>query len=527
METSLAPLPETEAPQVETTIAKEAETPSMAPPVIPEAAKTTKAPHKGTPAPTLPPVDFDCREKADGYYADPKDKCSSKYYACVGGLARELSCGASELVFEPESMACERRQDSFRCTGIRKTTLPSTPRRPVPTPEKLPIDCSKLDDGWHPDPEKKCSHIFYSCSNGMGSRFICPGNMYYDVETGRCQAWLDVMACAGKRPPTTKKPVITTKPAVTEKLPIECMDKPSGQYPDPEKKCSQIYYVCSNGDALKRSCPDGLYYDAKSQLCDYFDEIFACTGKTKPPTKPTPAPKPSPASLPVSEYNCSGKADASYLPEDKKCSDIYYRCVGGATYKLKCPDALYYDIENDLCDRWANLFVCSGKKPTSPAPTTTTKPRPTEKLPIDCSLYEDGDFPDPEKKCSNLYYSCSNHGGSRRLCPEGLFFDQELSLCDVHSNVPDCTGKPRPAPTTPRPTKRPVAPPKHPYSCEKQGDGNYEAGKCIDYYWSCVGGTTIRASCPHGTVYDSEFDQCGYKHEIPACGGVRPSTEKP
>jgi hypothetical protein len=530
--TTAAPLIEsTSAPLVvETTIKRDAETTMVQTTMgsaITEGSPMTKAPPKVTPGPTLPPVDFDCRNKDDGYYADPKNKCSSKWYACVGGLARRLECSSSDLVWEPDTNACERRQDSFRCTGIRKTTLPTTPRRPPPPPVKLPIDCSKSDDGWFPDPLKKCSHIFYSCSNGIGARFECPGNMYFDKDASMCEAFHDVEACAGKKVKTTRKPITTVKPPVTEKLPIDCSNKDSGSYPDPSKKCSQIYYVCSNGDGYKRSCPDGLFYDHKTKLCDYNDAIFACSGKTRPPTKPTPAPKPSPASIPSSEFDCKGKDGKRFTPLDKKCSNVYYRCVGDITYKLNCPEGLYYDIENDLCDRWWGLFVCSGKKPTSPAPVTTIKPKPTEKLPIDCNTYDDGDFPDPEKKCSNVYYSCSNHGGLRRLCPPGLYFDSEMYICDQFNNLPDCTGKPRPA-TTLAPSKAPPAPPmNYPYSCEKKSDGNYEAGKCIDYYWSCVGGTTIRASCPHGTFYDIEFDHCGYKNEIPACGGVRPTTQKP
>jgi len=403
--------------------------------------------------------------------------------------------------------------------------LPTTPRRPPPPPVKLVIDCTKLDDGWFADPLKKCSHTFYSCSNGIGSKFECPGHMYFDIESKRCHAFQDVVACAGKKPPTTRKIQVTTAPMVTEKLPIDCEDKPSGQYADPTKKCSQIYYVCSNGDGLKRSCPEGLYFNEKTQLCDYYDEIFACVGRTKPATKATKAPIPSVASLPSNEFKC--KTDGSFTPEDKKCSNIYFRCVGNSAYKLKCPEDLFYDMENDVCDRWINLFVCSGKKPTSPLPTTTTKPKPIEKLPIDCSKYPDGDFPDPEKKCSSIYYSCSNFGGARRLCPENTYFDKEMGICDLGKLVPDCSGKPRPLSTIPPPTLLPLITPKHAYNCEKRTDGNFAAGKCVHYYWSCVGGSTIRAECPHGTYYDTEMDQCGYKHEIPACGGVRPTTEKP
>jgi len=338
----------------------------------------------------------------------------------------------------------------------------------------------------------------------------------------------DVVACAGPKPPT-KAPKPTTPAAPKEKLPIDCTDKPSGQYEDPEKKCSDIYYVCSNGDAIKLKCAEGTRYDAKKQLCDFFEEVVACSGPKPPTTIPvsTLAPKPSLASLLSTEYDCKGKLDASYLPPSKKCSEHYFRCVGGLTYKAFCPRGLFYDIDNDLCDRWANLYVCSGKYPTSPLPSTpSVKPPVTEKLPIDCAKYPDGDYPDPQKKCSSIYYSCVGGLGIdisfKRQCPPTTFYDKDLGICDVKDLVLACSGKSRPATTKPTPRPK-IDVTKSPYSCEKLIDGNYPSGKCEPKYWSCVGGTTIATECPKGTFYDREMDECGHKEEIPACGGVRPT----
>jgi hypothetical protein len=495
--------------------------PSMAP----AASKKTRRPKT---KPSLPPVDFDCHKKGDGYFVDPKNKCSPIYYACVGGLARQLNCGQDDLVYEPETKSCEHRDDSFTCTGKRKTTIQSTLPPSQPTPVKLDIDCTKLDDGWYVDPTKKCSHVFYSCSNALGSKFVCPGQMYFDDDSKACLPYQDVVACAGTKAPTSP-PTPTTPTTPKEKLPIDCTDKPSGQYENPEKKCSEIYYVCSNGDGIKRRCPDGTKFDVKSQMCDFFENVVACAGPKPPTTMPlsTASPLPSVASLLSNEYDCKGKPDVSYLPPSKKCSNHYYRCVGGLTYKAFCPRDLFYDIVNDLCDRWINLYVCSGKYPTSPLPTTPTmKPPVTVKNPIDCAKYPDGDYPDTQKKCSSIYYTCTGGLGVdisfKRQCPLGTVFDKDLAICDLRENVPACSGKSRPY--TPKPTSRPkVYTTKSPYSCEKLTDGNYPAGKCQSNYWSCVGGSTIRADCPTNTYYDREMDECGHKEEIPDCGGVRPT----
>lgn len=290
----------------------------------------------------------------------------------------------------------------------------------------------------------------------------------------------------GKKPPylVKKATTLSPTPAQLEKLPIDCLNLFGGSYPDPSKKCSNIYYVCSNGQGSKHECPPNLYFDNQTKLCNWYEEISACTGKRKPPTKATPPPVPSPASLPSKEYDCSKKNDGSYLPESKKCSHHWFSCVGGVAYKRQCSENLYYNIEDDSCQSWIDVFGCSGKRRTSPKPTTTTttpKPTTAEKLPIDCGKLADGDYVDPEKKCSNIYYTCSNYIGARRLCPQGTYFDKNYLYCDAREYVVDCGGTRRPA--YPSTVKLPI-PPKVAYDCEKLSDGNYPAGKCDKKFYT-------------------------------------------
>jgi hypothetical protein len=527
------------------------ETTSTLASILPESTPTTKAaplitstrkrgPKKPKTYPTLPPVDYDCKGKRDGYYVDPKDKCSDKYYSCVGGLARQMSCPPSfppaHLVFDTDlhPPACVKAEDSFRCSGIRKTTPTpdlnsTTPRRPQPTTEKLPIDCKKMGDGWFADPDNKCSHVFYSCSNENGVRFECPGKKYFDQQESRCMDREEVEACGGKRPTTTTSGP-TTQPPATTKSPLDCSEKPSGWYPDPENKCSKIYYACSNGDTIKRQCPPGdLFFDPTTSKCEYRDDIFACTGKTKPPPTTTIAPKPSPASLPSKEFKCTGKKDGGYTPEDKKCSQKFFKCIDGVAHKFMCAGDTYYDVESDKCKGRDELFVCTGRKPTPAITTTTTKPKPTEKLPMDCKSKKDGDFADPEKECSRTYYSCSGQVATRRVCPgHKTFFDKELGICDERRNVPACTGKPRPPTPRPQPPRPTKAPEKIPFDCSNKKNGWFadDKNKCSNTYYACVGGQASLEKCAApDTFYDSGINQCGYREHVPDCGGVRPTEE--
>lgn len=71
-------------------------------------------------------------------------------------------------------------------------------------------------------------------------------------------------------------------------LAFDCAGK-TGNYPDPDSRCSSIYYSCSNGQTFKRSCPtDGLRYDETRDLCDYPQFVIQCGGSPSTTVKNAP-----------------------------------------------------------------------------------------------------------------------------------------------------------------------------------------------------------------------------------------------
>jgi hypothetical protein len=464
---------------------------------------------------TLDPSVFDCSENEDGYFPNPKEGCSQIYYSCSGGLAKELSC-QSGLIFDPETMTCNKPEETFICTGTRATTvITEAPATYAPPPQTYGMDCAGKADGSHPHPTHACSHTFFVCSNGHISMLTCAGKTYYDAKNDRCDTWRNVFACSGMEPiPAPADEPIPTAPATYHHADFDCANLPDGSHPDPKNVCSARYFDCSNGITHERHCPQTLIWNQEEGICDGFDNVFACTGVRKVITTTTMAPTSPPR---VPDFIC--KADGSFADPRNDCSAIYWVCARGIDTKMFCAEGLKFDIESGVCDYFDNVFACSGKRPQPTyAPAPTKAPADLPQLPVDCKGATDGDYADPTKECSQIYYSCSGGVASERTCAGGLFFDAELNRCESHDDIPACSGQPRKYPSPTQPSRDIEV---YPFDCSKNADGNYAAGDCEIYYWSCVGGTTYINHCPDGLAYDAEENLCDMPYQIPSCGGQR------
>lgn len=62
---------------------------------------------------------------------------------------------------------------------------------------------------------------------------------------------------------------------------IICADNETAVLADPEKMCSQIFYICLPEliEALQMKCPEPLHYCVDSQQCLEKKDIPGCGGK--------------------------------------------------------------------------------------------------------------------------------------------------------------------------------------------------------------------------------------------------------
>ncbi|XP_063689942.1 proteoglycan 4-like [Bolinopsis microptera] len=224
-------------------------------------------------------------------------------------------------------------------------------------------------------------------------------------------------------------------------------------------------------------------------------------------------------------FDCPG--EGRYL--DVENCNMYYRCYAGRVFHMPCPDGLWFNESEQVCDWPENVPECpespptpkptpqpttpepttpepttpepTTPEPTTPEPTTPepTTPEPTTPEPTTPEpTTPEPTTPEPttparEFECPgegryldryncNMYYRCYRGRKFHMPCPDGLWFNESEQVCDWPENVPECpdsppTPEPTPEPTTPAPTPAPTpvptpapTPAPTPNSCEDKWD---------------------------------------------------------
>jgi hypothetical protein len=460
---------------------------------------------------------FDCTDKKNGNYPDPSQPCSHIFYTCFADETNTFLC-PDDLAYDPDQKRCERKEYIVACGGAPPT---EPPPQDETTLAPVDFDCSGQKDGLYMDPKDKCSYRYFACVSEIPREFLCPDNLVFSVFSQACVRKEESFECTGTEPTTQA----TTEfvPSTTVAVPFDCSEQPDGFFADTTKPCSDIYFSCSGGIALQLQCPAGLYYDVDQKACDFYHQVFACSGNH--PTKWVPESTVE-FTTAVPEYDCTHLENGHYPIPGEKCSQEFFTCGNGFTYKERCPGALYWDPDTNACDSYGNIFACTG---TTKAPTTTMGPRDesatTEKLPVECLGQPDGEYVDPEKACSNVFYMCANQVAFRLECPKGLYYEKDLKVCMEWLDVMDCAGKPRPSTTTKETTTYTL--PMVPIDCSSLPDGDHAhpEEKCSPTFFTCSNGIGFERHCAFDLVFDVVIGACDSRDIVEACTGKpRPET---
>uniref|UniRef100_A0A915IPL8 Chitin-binding type-2 domain-containing protein n=1 Tax=Romanomermis culicivorax TaxID=13658 RepID=A0A915IPL8_ROMCU len=483
------------------------------------------------------PVDFDCSDLPDGNHPDPNSaptRCSHVYYACFGGKARQLECYGN-LFYDPDNDLCDLNEFVVACGGQPR------PQLPVPVtsePAVSAFDCSNLEDGFYANPDEQCSAAYYSCAGGFGRILACPDGLVFEPESLSCEPRDSAFVCTGVRPTSPLPEDWTAGPTFPRvNADFDCRNHADGLYPDDKQPCSHRYFACTAGCSVEKICPLDLYFDPELSVCNRFEDTFVCSGHRPTPYVPV---ENEPASRRPQVYDCSDKLDGLYANPESACSNFYYVCSNKVSDILFCADGLFFDSENNGCDRYVNVFACSGLRPRTVTPAAPHEPVTFAPIDFDCTGKADGDYADHREACSSIYYTCFGGIGQMSECPAtNLVFDPELDLCEVREKVPVCGG------IRPLPEDIPIVQPagkltpfphcschfrvplslEQPFDCSKLQDGNYGSSDCDNLYYSCVGGAAFPIHCPSDLFYDIQNNVCDWKQFIVKCGGApRPAT---
>ncbi|VDM41817.1 unnamed protein product [Toxocara canis] len=229
-------------------------------------------------------INFDCTSRPDGLYSNG---CSQVYMWCSDGVMRLAMPCPSSTFFSQILQRCDFREAVPECGGISRETPSYEEFTPQPTSPVVPIgvdmqeiDCSTLPDGPH---VTGCSGVFFVCSSGRSSKFVCQVPLKFNKETNACDYEEFTRDCGGAyehirttAQTSAAQTFVTTQPVFAPSVGMsECSSRADGVI---SKGCSAEFTICSNGIAHTMTCQQGLVYSDFTLGCDFKENVIACGG---------------------------------------------------------------------------------------------------------------------------------------------------------------------------------------------------------------------------------------------------------
>merc|ERR1712110_1007929 len=145
--------------------------------------------------------------------------------------------------------------------------------------------------------------------------------------------------------------------------------------------CS-LYYECRGRTPVLMSCPAGLYFDSRINVCNWPEYVDCDESTTSTTTTTTTSPTTTETSTNSTKNRIKRSADfdvvchesedgyAVFVPHPFDCS-LYYECVDLTPVLMSCPAGLYFDSRIDTCN-WPRNVDCDDRTTTTTVSSTTT-----------------------------------------------------------------------------------------------------------------------------------------------------------
>ncbi|XP_077287518.1 uncharacterized protein LOC143912161 [Arctopsyche grandis] len=365
----------------------------------------------------------------------PHESDCSKFYYCEFGKPVEFNCPAG-LHFNPTLSVCDWPL-SAGCKGVGTSTTTTTPTPTSTTTGEQPL-CPAVDgvNATLLPHESDCSKFYY-CEFGKPVEFNCPAGLHFNPILSVCD-WPLSAGCKGvgtSTTTTTPTPTSTggTSTTTGEQPLCPAVDGVNATLLPHESDCSKFYY-CEFGKPVEFNCPAGLHFNPTLSVCDW-PLSAGCKGVGTSTTTTTPT-----STSTGGTSTTTGKpplcpavdgVNATLLPHESDCSKFYY-CEFGKPVEFNCPAGLHFNPILSVCD-WPLSAGCKtvGTTTTTPIPTSTT----TESVDDVCSNCDlNTRYWGDSKNCSK-YWFCVSGKRQSAICPPGLLFDRQISMCNLSSMV--------------------------------------------------------------------------------------------
>ncbi|XP_054724403.1 probable chitinase 10 isoform X2 [Uloborus diversus] len=250
----------------------------------------------------------------------PHHQECEKFITCEKGVAHLQSCPKG-LHFNPKKQICDYPEEAG--------CLNSVTDKPV---GKLGEDETHSDcpsgNSEHPIllPHETDCGKFYTCDGGRKHTRSCQAGLHFNPKINACDYPKNAKCDRG----FTRSPL--------GKIKEEGSVCPSGKSVLlPHHQECEKFITCEKGVAHLQSCPKGLHFNPKKQICDYPNEAGCLNSIQRAPGFPTPFCPSFNGKIPI------------FFRHQTNCS-VYYMCSNGLAYEFTCPARLHFNLRKRSCD---------------------------------------------------------------------------------------------------------------------------------------------------------------------------------
>uniref|UniRef100_A0A915AGQ7 Chitin-binding type-2 domain-containing protein n=1 Tax=Parascaris univalens TaxID=6257 RepID=A0A915AGQ7_PARUN len=431
-----------------------------------------------------------CSGRRNGAYP-AKELCASQYVSCWDGVFSKAECPKG-LVFNAETSQCDFKENVLSCGK--------------------PFNCTGRKDGAY---ASGCTSIFWYCSRGSVSLSRCQHGTYFNIESLRCEHKEHVLACDKNFLPESHdaRSKIASGTASTAAFPVKFDN--SGKVLCPEDgtfglDCNRTFWICADGYAVKRTCPQGLAFDMGVSRCAYIENVSGCTHLVKPRR----------ASEGPHQGEFTIKDNSTSSPDFAQTFPTYTVPLTPTSTTTTIPTEKIHPLPSSTKPLSKQEGPFGALKSQGRRISYEFMEKYAEQ-PV-CKDRADGRY--FISNCSNKCLLCMEGKGVIVRCAQGQVFSRHREQCVPISEEPECAttnASPAEEPSHPGTTGFPLTlsvPEGHSKaSCALLPDGAHELLECHEKFIQCANGVTSISSCAAGLVFNGRRGQCDYPKNTPSC----------
>lgn len=362
-----------------------------------------------------------------------------------------------------------------------------------PDTDHVDAVCKEKGPGAYPYSPTICEY-YINCGEPGHIHHVmpCPAGTMFNEDLG----WCDY--AANVPPPCGQKG--DGKPDAAE------CSKGDGFYPN-QLDCGE-YFVCRDGQPMDMQCPESFSFDQLGKICtvNAFVSSFYCT-----PEKMVYG---NPVTTQAMAF-CAEKEDGYYA--NPGVCQTFIKCWQKMGSEFACPDNLIWDDRFKICEHPAIVQDEKCMKFAEDSPKLDASEL--------CDANgKEGLYPVPGK-CAN-FVQCYNHDGklvgTEKTCPDKLYFNPDIQVCDWPENLKnsDChNGKapfdPKEEIEVPNDEVNEIAQDASKFCTTVKAEGTFrDPQECGVFYTCQSGGRADKFHCPSGTVYNDTKGFCDYADNL-------------